>query len=551
MGKITETSERPEEKLGGEPEMPRRAEKDPAGAAAHKERIGWVSPSYTHSRAVWLDPEVMAENRCIGFSPDMPEGEAYRLLRTKIQQRAGEKGGNTLMVTSALPGEGKTLTAINFAFTLARDFKQTVLLVDCDLRNQNVCRTLGIPSKKGLGDYLLDHSPAKDLFIWPGVEKMTLISGGQTLEGSSELLGSPRMKDLVAEMKTRYPERFVIFDVPPVLSAADALVLAPLVDHVLMVVQAGKTPLPDVKKALEMLPREKVLGIVLNRHQESQKQYYYEYPSPKKFDRQTRSFRIKKAGGIPPEILRKIREIRIGDFLYGCKEAVWKTLPRKILWVSILSIAILAVIASYLPWPEFDSIQSGEKRVPPSGGVSAGEISPDLKIASVPKEAVPDKPESASPLPPGKEGEEGSPARSSALPASSAPASSAPAQIPSAMAPKETQAVKAEEGEKPGKDKRISKEPASPRKKEPPPKKDFFTIKIMAVRDSQKAQEFTDSQKKKGFDAHSRTITMQGQGTWHQIFLGHFGSQKEAQRFLKEKEIRQLYPGSIIMKLTG
>ena len=197
------------------------------------------------------------------------------MLRTKILQRAREKGGNTLMVTSALPGEGKTLTAINFAFTVAREFKQTVLLVDCDLRQQNVYRVLGIPSEKGLVDYLLDHFPVKDLIIWPGVEKMTLISGGQTLEGSSELLASPKMKDLVAEMKTRYPDRFVIFDVPPVLSAADALAFAPLVDHVVMVVQAGKTPLPDVKKALEMLPREKILGIVLNRHDEISPKYYY------------------------------------------------------------------------------------------------------------------------------------------------------------------------------------------------------------------------------------------------------------------------------------
>ena len=126
-------------------------------------------------------------------------------------------------------------------------------------------------------DYLLDECPVNDLIIWPGVEKMTLISGGRTLEWSSELLASPKMKDLMAEMKTRYPDRFVIFDVPPVLSAADALAFVPLVDHVVMVVHAGKTPLPDVKKALEMLPREKVLGIVLNRHEGVQKKYYYGY----------------------------------------------------------------------------------------------------------------------------------------------------------------------------------------------------------------------------------------------------------------------------------
>ena len=152
----------------------------------------------------------------------------------------------------------------------------------------------------------------KDLIIWPGVEKMTLISGGKTLEGSSELLGSPRMKDLVAELKTRYPDRFVIFDVPPVLSTADALGFAPLVDHVVMVVQAGKTPLPDVKKALEMLPREKILGIVLNRHEGIQKSYYYGYyhkdaVKKKPSAPEIRDLFRKKGEGRFSEILKKIQ----------------------------------------------------------------------------------------------------------------------------------------------------------------------------------------------------------------------------------------------------
>jgi protein-tyrosine kinase len=127
-----------------------------------------------------------------------------------------------------------------------------------------------------LVDYVLDNCPIKEMIVWPGVEKMTFISGGKTLQGSSELLGSPKMKELVAEMKTRYPDRYVIFDVPPVLSAADALAFAPLVDHVVMVVKAGDTPLPDIKEALKMLPQEKILGIVLNRHV-SVKPYYYHY----------------------------------------------------------------------------------------------------------------------------------------------------------------------------------------------------------------------------------------------------------------------------------
>jgi non-specific protein-tyrosine kinase len=236
---------------------------------------GWVSPSYVHSRSARLDPAVMADRRCVGFFSNLPEVESYRVLRTQIMSRVLEKGGNTLMVTSALPGEGKTLTAINLTFTIAREFKHTVLLVDCDLRRQNIHNVLGIPAEKGLVDYILDDCPVQDLLVWPGVEKVTLISGGRTIGGSSEVLGSPRVKELVAEMKTRYSDRFVIFDVPPVLIGADALAFAPLVDHVIMVVQAGRTPLPDINKALEMLPQEKILGFVLNRHEASRNKHYY------------------------------------------------------------------------------------------------------------------------------------------------------------------------------------------------------------------------------------------------------------------------------------
>ena len=242
-----------------------------------KERIGWVTPSYLRSRPVQLDLELIAKNRCVGFFSNRQGVEPYRVLRTQIFQRTLDKGSNTLMVTSPLSEEGKSLTAINLSFVIAKEFKQTVLLVDCDLRQQSIHKILGIPSEKGLADYMLDNYPLEKIIIWPGVEKMTLISGGRTIWRSSELLGAPRMKELVAEMKTRYPDRYVIFDLPPVLSVADALAFAPLVDSVVMVVQAGKTPLPDVKKALGALPQEKILGIVLNRHNVSPETSYY-YP---------------------------------------------------------------------------------------------------------------------------------------------------------------------------------------------------------------------------------------------------------------------------------
>ena len=249
---------RPEPPLAPPPKPPSAPPLNPVRAAR-------MSPAYTVSRGVRLDPEKLVENRCVAFFPDAPELEPYRVLRTRILQAAEKKGGNTVMITSALPREGKTVTAINLALTFSKTYLQTAMLVDCDLRQQRIHEVLGFPSVLGLGDYLTDGCPVSDMMVWPGVEKLTLISGGKTVSESSELLGSPAMKALVEDMKNRYPNRYVFFDVPPVLAGADALAFAPLVDHILFVVRADVTPLPEVQKALEMLPKEKVIGLVLNR----------------------------------------------------------------------------------------------------------------------------------------------------------------------------------------------------------------------------------------------------------------------------------------------
>ena len=225
-----------------------------------------ISPVYLKSSAVQLDPDTLENNRCVAFSGDAPEIEPFRLIRTQILQRTEGRGGVTVMVTSALPGEGKTLIAVNLALTFAKEYNQTALLVDCDLRQQGVHLALGYAGEKGLVDYLIRDRPISELMVWPGIEKLTVISGGRTLTGSSELLGSPRMRDLVADMKKRYPERYVFFDVPSVLTSADPLAFAPLVDYIVVVVQAGKTSVPSINRALRMLPREKIVGLVLNRH---------------------------------------------------------------------------------------------------------------------------------------------------------------------------------------------------------------------------------------------------------------------------------------------
>ena len=242
-----------------------------------RQNAGWVSHDYTQSRKVELNMRLCAENRCVALLPGAQEMDYYRVLRTHILHKTANGNGNTIMITSALPGEGKTITSVNLALALAKDFHKTALLADCDLRRQNVHKLLGIQGEKGLIDYLLNDTPVSELILWPGIDKLTIISGGRPFPESTELLGSAKMKNLVADMKNRYPERYVLFDAPPLLSGADAIAMTPLVDHVLFVVQAGKTSIHDVEKAVSLIPREKILGIVLNQAEVPSDAGYYRY----------------------------------------------------------------------------------------------------------------------------------------------------------------------------------------------------------------------------------------------------------------------------------
>jgi non-specific protein-tyrosine kinase len=249
----------------------------PAPKVKKEKTNEWVAPVYSDSQSVELDTQFMLENRCVCIIPDAPEIDSYKVLRTKIQHRTRVNGWNTVMITSPQPAEGKTLTSINLAITFAKTHNQTVLLVDADLRRQSIHQRLGIDSDLGLIDHLVDNRPLKELLVWPGIEKLTLISGGKTIDESAELLGSPKMKALVEEMKARYEDRMILFEVPPVLTGADAIAFSPLVDCIIMVVEAGRTTTRDIKKSIEAIPEEKFLGFVLNRSRSTHMDKYKYY----------------------------------------------------------------------------------------------------------------------------------------------------------------------------------------------------------------------------------------------------------------------------------
>lgn len=215
--------------------------------------------------AIVLDELKLTGNRILTKHSSASFTDIYNLLRTQIFHRTRKKRHNVLMVTSAMPGEGKTITSINLAISISREVDQFALLVDTDMRNPSIHKYLGIEVKKGLTDYLLHDIPVPDLLIKPGINKLSYLPAGEPIKGSTEILGSPKLQELIIEMKDRYPDRYVIFDCPDLLHAPDALVFSSYVDGIIFVVEAGKTPREYVQKALSLLEGRNIVGVVLNK----------------------------------------------------------------------------------------------------------------------------------------------------------------------------------------------------------------------------------------------------------------------------------------------
>ena len=232
---------------------------------------------YTYTRKVAVDLDLLRRQRLIVDGSDKGLWETYKLLRTHVLHRTKRENRNTLMFTGPLPNEGKSLTAINLAIAISQKVGQTVLLVDGDMRSPTIHRYLDLPSGPGLTDFLTSGYPIAECLVHPeGLTNLVVLpSGGSSIE-SAELLSSPRMLDLVRELKHFYPERYVLFDLPPLIYA-DSLAFAPLVDGIVLVVEAGKTPREEIVHSMDLLKEFPILGFVLNKIDDVPLSYDY-YP---------------------------------------------------------------------------------------------------------------------------------------------------------------------------------------------------------------------------------------------------------------------------------
>lgn len=230
---------------------------------------------YTKTRTVSLSQSALRENRVISSLEEGPIVDTYGLLRTRVLKAMRKNGWKTLGITSPDPSVGKTLTAVNLAISIALDHNYSVLLVDADLRRPGISNTLGIKPEAGLSDYLLSGKSMEDVLINPQIEHLVIAPTTRVDSGTSELLSSPKMTRFVNEARQRYPERVVIFDLPPVLVGDDVVALSQHLDSLLLVVEDGKTQSDELNRTRELLHDVEILGVVLNKGNAVSNQYDY------------------------------------------------------------------------------------------------------------------------------------------------------------------------------------------------------------------------------------------------------------------------------------
>ena len=233
--------------------------KDAIAATGIFKRIPWAQ----------VEAKAMERNRILPEIEDKSAITAYKMLRTRVLQRMRSNNWRTLIVTGAGPGEGKTLTACNLALSIASDVNQSVVLVDLDLQRPSIAKYFGLDVKRSVGDYLTGNAELDDIGYAPeGIDRLVIMPNRDPVANSSELLASPRMRDLMEWLTRQGPETITIFDMPPVLACDDVLAFSPYADAILLVVAEGTAERSSVSRTMEMIGDRNLLGVVLNRSRE-------------------------------------------------------------------------------------------------------------------------------------------------------------------------------------------------------------------------------------------------------------------------------------------
>jgi capsular exopolysaccharide synthesis family protein len=248
-----------------------RAREERERGGVYKSRRVWSSSApdlsidFTETRKLQLAPVIIDQKRLAAAAEDGATADAYRILRTRVLQRMRGNGWRSLAVTSMTEHNGKTLTAVNLAISMAKEVNHTVLLVDLDLRRPTVGRCFSNEPAPGLSDHLLRGVPLNQILFNPGIDRLVVLPGNEPLANSSEMLSSPAMATLIQDLKTRYESRYIVFDMPTLLATDDVLTFLPQTDGVLLVIEEGQTLRQDLARVPDLLHGTNLIGTVLNK----------------------------------------------------------------------------------------------------------------------------------------------------------------------------------------------------------------------------------------------------------------------------------------------
>ena len=260
MGKFYDALSRAEKEQAARKKPTAGPGKRPIGPYVHRERyVGRVPVDNLIAR------------------PDTLFAEQFRKIQGTVIYRNMSNPLRSILVTSCLPGEGKTKVALNLAGALARGLDDYAILIDADLRKKDLTLTLGLEHAFGLSDVLVQRATFEDALVRTEIEGLTILPAGADPPNPAELIASNRMKGLIQQLKTRYDDSFIIIDSTPIVATSEANALIQMTDGVIFVIMADKTRRDVVKRELSTINPDKILGVVLNCAEFETSDYYHKY----------------------------------------------------------------------------------------------------------------------------------------------------------------------------------------------------------------------------------------------------------------------------------
>ena len=264
-----------------------------AGTDRLRERPGELAPSipveirrmppvsFDPLQSIEISEAVCWEHRVIASDDhrrQSPQADAaYRLIRGKVRQRMQKDSWSSFAISSPRQGDGKTVTTLNLALSIAREKQRPVYVLDLDMRNPSVCEYLGVKGLRSLTEYFAGDAQPGDVLYQTSIPFFFVAGALEQVDNASEMLAGPRLEELLQHIRLRSPDAIVIMDLPPVNVTDEALVVAPRVDAMLVVVAEGKTQREDLARTLSALNDYKVAGVIVNRSSDQHAQYYGRY----------------------------------------------------------------------------------------------------------------------------------------------------------------------------------------------------------------------------------------------------------------------------------